>query len=117
MLGLAFKPDTDDMREAPALDIIDVLVGEGANVKVYDPKAMPNARRILGDQVVYSANPYEAARGADALVILTEWPDFKRLNMKLIKSCLTVPIVVDGRNALDGAKLRDMGFEYYGMGV
>ena len=117
VLGLAFKPDTDDMREAPALDIIDVLVGEGANVKVYDPKAMPNARRILGDQVVYSANPYEAARGADALVILTEWPDFKRLNMKLIKSCLTVPIVVDGRNALDGAKLRDMGFEYYGMGV
>ena len=116
VLGLAFKPNTDDMREAPSLDIINRLLAEGANVRVYDPVAMSNARMMLGDLVIYGRDPYDAMDGADAAVLLTEWDEFRNLDFGRVKAGLTVPIIVDGRNALDACALHNLGFEYHGMG-
>jgi len=115
VLGLSFKPNTDDMRSAPSLDIIDHLKKSGVRVRCYDPKAMPKARRLLKG-VVYAPNGYEAARGADALVILTEWDAFKELDFKRIKKLLKYPIIFDGRNLYDPEAMRKLGFRYYSVG-
>ncbi|MCK5014401.1 MAG: UDP-glucose/GDP-mannose dehydrogenase family protein [Candidatus Omnitrophica bacterium] len=115
VLGLAFKPDTDDMRSAPSIDIINALQQEGAKIKAYDPVAVPNAKKIL-KKVTYCKDPYDAAKGCDCLVLLTEWDEFKKLNFKKIGSAMKQPILFDGRNLYHDKNLGDLGFEYYGVG-
>jgi UDPglucose 6-dehydrogenase len=119
VLGLAFKPETDDIREAPSLRVIRALLREGAKVRVYDPEAMPNARRELPEEpgrITYCASAYEAAQGAHALSVLTEWDAFRKLDMSRIRGVMEVPIIVDGRNLYDPAAMRNEGFEYHCMG-
>lgn len=115
VLGLAFKPDTDDMREAPSIDIITSFIKEGANVRAYDPVAVENAKRTLKN-INYCNNPYEAATNTDILLIITEWNEFKELDLKKIKSIMKSPIILDGRNIYDPQKMRDNGFIYQGIG-
>jgi len=115
VLGLAFKPDTDDMRSAPAIDIIHALLQEGAKIKAYDPVAMPNAKKIL-KKVTYCKDPYTMAKGCDCLLLLTEWDEFEKLNFKKIKSGMKQPILFDGRNFYHNKNLEALGFEYYGIG-
>jgi UDPglucose 6-dehydrogenase len=114
--GLAFKPRTDDMREAPALAIIEGLLAGGASVRAYDPKAMPPARRVLGDRVHLCKRSYEAVEGADALVVATEWNEFREPDFARIKSLMRHPAVFDGRNIYNPQTLRDLGFHYEGIG-
>ena len=119
VLGLAFKPLTDDIREAPALRVIDGLLKEGAAVRLYDPESMPNARAMFPEapgRVDYCRSAYEAARGAHAALIVTEWDEFRRLNWTKFREAMEVPVLVDGRNLLDPAEIRDAGFEYLAMG-
>ena len=115
MLGLSFKPDTDDMRDAKSIEIITMLLKKGAIIKAYDPVAMENARKILPD-IYYCTSPYEVADGADAIVIITEWREFKLLNMERIKNLMSKPFIFDGRNIYDTERMRKMGFEYYSIG-
>lgn len=115
VLGLAFKPNTDDMREARSVEIVTELVREGVDVRAYDPAAMENARRVL-PPIHYCQNPYEAAEGADALAVLTEWREFRLLNLERVKSVMRQPILFDGRNLYDPERKKRLGFEYYGMG-
>jgi UDPglucose 6-dehydrogenase len=114
--GLAFKPRTDDMREAPALTIIEGLLAHGATVRVYDPKAMEAARSMLGDRVTWCAKSYECVEGADALVLATEWNEFREPDFPRIKSLMRHPAVFDGRNVWSPQTLRDLGFHYEGIG-
>jgi len=116
ILGLAFKPNTDDMRYAPSIDIINHLLSEGAKVVAYDPVAMENARRVLPD-IEYRENPYDVADGADCLAIVTEWDEFKNLDLEKIKSLLKTPIIFDGRNIFKKEKMEELGFIYKGIGV
>ncbi len=116
MWGLAFKPETDDMREAPALVIIDKLIREGATVKVYDPVAMPECRRRLGDVVTYCKDMYDAVIDADALALITEWKQFRMPSWSVIKKVMVQPIVVDGRNIYDRAEVEHEGFCYTAIG-
>ncbi|MBN1793533.1 MAG: UDP-glucose/GDP-mannose dehydrogenase family protein [Candidatus Omnitrophica bacterium] len=113
--GLAFKPGTDDMRLAPAIDIINALQAEGAKVQAFDPQAMSKARNVL-KKIAYCKGPYEAARGADCLIIATEWNEFKTLDLEKVKRLMKQPIVVDGRNMYDPAIMRKLGFTYIGIG-
>jgi UDPglucose 6-dehydrogenase len=115
VLGLAFKPNTDDMRDAKSLDIIAALLADGGNVKAYDPIAIENTRAIY-PQICYTKNAYETAEEANALVIVTEWNEFKLLNMEKVKASMTTPLVFDGRNIYDPVKLRRLGFEYHCVG-
>lgn len=115
VLGLSFKPNTDDMRNAPATDVIRMLQAEGATVKAYDPAAMEKAKKAL-PEVEYCGDPYEVAEGSDALVIVTEWDEFKELDMARIKGLLNIPVVIDGRNMCDPQKMRELGFEYRSVG-
>ncbi|MBI5150696.1 MAG: UDP-glucose/GDP-mannose dehydrogenase family protein [Candidatus Omnitrophica bacterium] len=115
VLGLAFKPDTDDMRNAPSLDIIQALQREGARVKVYDPQAMPNARKALKN-VVCCKDPYALAKGCDCLLLLTEWDEFRKLDFGKIKKLMDHAILFDGRNLYHDRDLHALGFEYYGVG-
>jgi UDPglucose 6-dehydrogenase len=115
ILGVAFKPHTDDIRFAPSIDIIGRLLAAGAKVKAYDPVAMSKASPVLKN-VTFCKSAYEAAGGADCLALVTEWPEFKTLNFARIKRSLTHPILIDGRNLYDGAKMKAMGFDYHGMG-
>ncbi len=115
VLGLAFKPNTDDMRQAPSVEIIHLMQHEGAHIKAYDPVAMDTAPAFL-DDVTYCANPYEVAQDADALVIVTEWNEFKHLDMNWIKSAMRRPVVVDGRNIYDPEQMQALGFTYRGVG-
>ena len=115
ILGLAFKPNTDDMRFAPSVDIIGSLQKEGAKIKAYDPEAMEKARQILKN-VEYSDNPYDAAKDADALLILTEWNEFKELDMKKLKSLMRHHLVLDGRNIYNPEDIRKEGFTYISIG-
>jgi UDPglucose 6-dehydrogenase len=115
VLGLAFKPDTDDMRSAPSVDIINSLQHEGAKIKAYDPVAMPNAKKILKN-ITYCKDPYAVAKGCDCLLLLTEWDEFKKLNFKKLRSAMKQPVLFDGRNLYHDQKLEDLGFEYYGVG-
>jgi len=115
VLGLAFKPDTDDLRNAPSLELINGLLSEGAKVKVYDPKAMTKAKKIL-KHVTFCKDAYQAARGADCLIIVTEWNEFKELDFSRLKKMLKRPLLVDGRNIYDVKLLKDLGFIYVGVG-
>jgi len=115
VLGLAFKPNTDDMRFAPSIDIINSLVFSGARIKAYDPHAMEKARGCLKG-VEFCKDPYGAAAGSDALLILTEWSEFKTMDLKRIKKLLRNPLIIDGRNIFDPAKMRKSGFKYISIG-
>jgi UDPglucose 6-dehydrogenase len=119
VLGLAFKPDTDDIREAPSLKIIRALLQEGASVHLYDPKALPNVQRVFPPEkgrVSYCKSAYEAVRGVHAVLLLTEWKEFKDLDLRRIYDLMEVPVLVDGRNLLDPARVRKFGFEYLSIG-
>jgi len=113
--GLAFKPNTDDIRNAAALEIIHLLQAEGAKIRAYDPKAMDNARKLLS-RVTYCNNAYTVAKGCDCLLLLTEWPEFKDIDFVKIRDAMRQTVIFDGRNFLDAAHLRDIGFEYFGIG-
>jgi UDPglucose 6-dehydrogenase len=115
ILGLAFKPETDDMREAPAIDIINGLLERGAAVRAYDPVAMHEAAAVLPG-VTYSADEYEAVTNTDALVFVTEWNQFRALDMRRIRDLMRVPRIADLRNIYDPADMRELGFEYIGVG-
>ena len=115
--GLAFKPETDDMREAPSLVIIDELVAAGCKIKAYDPIAMKEAKRKLGDKITYSDTIYDAATNADALLVVTEWKEFRVPIWENIKNSMNKAVLFDGRNIYDPKELKQMGFEYFGVGV
>ncbi len=116
LLGLAFKPETDDMRESPSIPLVRALVEGGATVRAFDPAAMDNAREVLPEGVVYCGDSYETADGADALVIVTEWNQFRYLDLERIKGLLRSPVVVDLRNVYEPARMREAGFEYSCVG-
>ena len=115
ILGLAFKQNTDDIRKSPAVDIIQLLLKEGANIRCFDPLAMENAKKILPD-ITYCENEYEATQGSDALVIATEWNQFRNLDLNKIKKLLKSPIFIDFRNLYDPTTLKSLGFIYEGVG-
>lgn len=115
--GLAFKPRTNDMRESPAITIINMLLDKGAKIKAYDPKAMETAKIIFGDKIVYSSNSYDALENADALILITEWNEFKRPSFDKIKSKLKEPIIFDGRNQYDKKRMTDRGIKYISLSV
>lgn len=115
VLGLSFKPNTDDMREAPSIKIITALKAKGAKIKAYDPVATENAQTILPN-ITYCKNAYETATDVDALLIITEWNEFKELNLGKIKRLMKIPVIIDGRNIYDPAKLQKLGFTYKGVG-
>jgi UDPglucose 6-dehydrogenase len=115
MLGLAFKPNTDDMREAPSVDIARELLRRGALVRAYDPAATGRARAILAE-VEFRRTAYAAARGADAIVVVTEWNEFRQLDLGRLKRLMRRPVVVDGRNIYDPEQMRSLGFVYRGIG-
>jgi UDPglucose 6-dehydrogenase len=115
LLGLAFKPNTDDLREAPSIDIAKVLLAAGAKVRAYDPAAMERSRSVLPD-IEYMEDAYEVAAGADALVVVTEWNEFRDLDLGRVKRSMRMPVVIDGRNIYDPAVMRRLGFTYRGIG-
>jgi UDPglucose 6-dehydrogenase len=115
MLGLAFKPNTDDMRDAPSIDIARVLLAAGAEVRAYDPAAMETARRLLPD-IEYLKDAYEVASGADALLLVTEWNEFRQLDMQRVKQLMRQPVIIDGRNIYDPVLMKGLGFTYRGIG-
>ena len=114
--GLAFKPGTDDMREAPSLVLIEKLLQAGCQIRVYDPVAMTEAKRRLGDKVYYAPDMYDALLGADTLILVTEWKEFRMPNWEVVKRIMNCPIVLDGRNIFDGKELEEMGFVYSCIG-
>jgi UDPglucose 6-dehydrogenase len=114
--GLAFKPNTDDMREAPAIVLIEQLLDAGAKVVAYDPEAVKEAKKIFGDKISYGKKSYDVVEGADALVIVTEWNEFRRPDLDRIKSLLKKPVIIDGRNLFDPSKMKALGFDYEGIG-
>lgn len=117
--GLAFKPDTDDIREAPSLKVVEGLLAEGASVRLFDPQAMENAKRVLPEEagrVIYCSSPLEAARGTDALLLLTEWNEFKEVDLNSVREVMEVPVLIDGRNFLDPCAIAAAGFDYHGIG-
>jgi len=116
VLGLAFKGGTDDIRESPAIFLVETLLQEGCRIAAYDPAAQERAREVLGSSVDFAADAYEAARGADALLILTEWDEFANLDLKRMYSQLKYPVVIDGRNLYDGESMAEFGFTYYSVG-
>jgi UDPglucose 6-dehydrogenase len=115
VLGLAFKPNTDDIRFAPAIDLIHQLLAEGARVRAYDPEAMEKARTVL-PQVEYAKDPYDVASESEALLIATEWPAFRELNWGRMRDAMARPLILDGRNLLSPREMKALGFEYYSLG-
>ncbi len=115
--GLAFKPRTDDMREAPSIDTIEALLEHGAKVKAFDPIARDTARRVFGDRIEYGKKQYDVLEGADALLIVTEWNEFRRPDFDRMKSLMARPVIFDGRNLYDPKGVSKLGFEYFGIGV
>lgn len=115
ILGLSFKPDTDDIRFAPSIDVIKVLLADGVRVKVFDPQAMEKAKKVLKN-VSFCKDSYSAIKGVDCIVVMTEWSEFKELDFKKIKKLVRQPLIIDGRNIYDPKKLRKMGFKYVGVG-
>ena len=115
ILGLAFKPNTDDMRSAASIDIITALQKEGAKIKAYDPKGMENARKMLKN-VVYTKDAYSAAKDCDCLLLLTEWDEFKKLDMAKVGQSMRQAVLFDGRNFYDQKEMQKLGFEYFGIG-
>jgi UDPglucose 6-dehydrogenase len=119
VLGLAFKPDTDDIRESVSLKIVKALLEEGCTLRLYDPQAMPNAKKEFPEtpgQLTYCGSAYEAARGAHALLLLTEWEEFRQLDLSRLKSLMELPVLVDGRNLFDPGTVRGAGIEYVSIG-
>ena len=114
--GLAFKPKTDDMREAPAITIINELLKRGAKVKAYDPKAIETAKRIFENKIEYAKTSYETLEGADALLLLTEWNEFRRPDFDRVKNLMKTPVIFDGRNQYNCDRMKEQGFEYYCIG-
>jgi len=114
--GLSFKPRTDDMREAPSIIVIESLLKDGAQIQAYDPEANREAKKIFGERIHYAKRNYDALRGADALIVVTEWNEFRRPNFQRVKELLKNPVVFDGRNIYDPADMRKMGFTYYSIG-
>jgi UDPglucose 6-dehydrogenase len=114
--GLSFKPKTDDMREAPSLVVIDLLLKEGASVVAYDPVAMEEAKRILGDSVTFAKDEYDACLDADALVVVTEWPEFRMPNFRIIEKLLKNKTIFDGRNIYEPDEMQELKFNYYSIG-
>jgi UDPglucose 6-dehydrogenase len=117
--GLSFKPNTDDIREAPSLRLVPMLLKEGARLKLYDPKAMENFKRLYppGKDLDYASDMYSAVEGASALLIFTEWEEFQRADLSRVKELMELPIIIDGRNIYEPEVVRGLGFEYYGVGV
>lgn len=116
LLGLSFKPDTDDMRDAKSIEVIQGLLDRKAKVRAYDPAAIENAKQIFGNTIYYARNAYDAAQNADALIVLTEWREFKLLNLEKISKSMKSPVIFDGRNLYNFDKNRRLGFQYYGIG-
>jgi UDPglucose 6-dehydrogenase len=119
ILGLAFKPGTDDIREAPSLKIVQALLDEGGILRMYDPQAMPNSQRVFPEtsgRITYCTSAYEAARGARALLLLTEWEELRRLDLIRLRDLMLLPVLVDGRNLYDPGAARQAGFEYISVG-
>jgi UDPglucose 6-dehydrogenase len=114
--GLAFKAETDDMRESPAIPLIRSLIGRGAVVRAHDPKAMESAHAVFGDTIVYAKDPYDAIEGADALIVVTEWLVYRNPDFERMKQSLRRPLVIDGRNLYEPARMAALGFEYHGIG-
>ena len=114
--GLAFKPKTNDMREAPAITVINALLEKGAKVQAYDPKAMESAEFIFGDKISYAKNSYDALKNSDALLLLTEWNEFRQPDFDIIKNLMKTPIIFDGRNQYNRSRITSRGFEYICMG-
>lgn len=119
VLGLSFKPQTDDIRNAPSINLINVLVEEGSRLRLYDPKAMDNMKAVFPEDhpnITYTSSPYEAVEGVNALLIVTEWEGFCNLDLEKIKKAMANPIIIDGRNIFDPDVVRTLGFEYYSVG-
>lgn len=116
MWGLAFKPYTDDIREAPALYNIEALLAAGAAIKAYDPEAMPNVREVVGDKITYTTGPYEALKDADALLIMTEWPQFRTPEFEVMNVLLKNKVIFDGRNLYELGEIAEKGYTYYSIG-
>ena len=114
--GLSFKPHTDDMREAPSIRIIDELIKEGVQIKAYDPVAQEEAKRILGDKIEYADDKYEALIDTDGLVVVTEWPEFRVLNYRVLEKLMKEKVIFDGRNIYDADEIQEFGFTYYSIG-
>jgi UDPglucose 6-dehydrogenase len=114
--GLAFKAETDDMRESPTIPLIEGLLSAGARVQVHDPKATDSARHIFEDRVMYAADPYSAAHGADALCVMTEWLVYRNPDFERVRKLLRRSLLVDGRNLYDPERMKSLGFEYHGIG-
>ena len=114
--GLAFKPRTDDMREAPAIPLVEALLSAGASVQAFDPEAMRIAKGIFGSKITYASNAYDAVKGADALAIVTEWNEFRRPDFARIRSLMRAPVVFDGRNLFAPSHMKQNGFTYYSIG-
>ena len=114
--GLSFKPQTDDMREAPSIYTIEYLLEKGAVINAYDPQAMKEARKIFGDRIIYHDDYYSALKDADALLILTEWQEFREPDLETMKNLLKSPLIFDGRNLFEPAEMRALGFEYHFIG-
>jgi len=117
MWGLSFKPETDDMREAPSLVLIERLIEAGCCIRVYDPVAMDECRRRMGDAVCYAKDLYDATLDADALLLVTEWKEFRLPSWAVVKKLMRCPLVLDGRNIYDRAEMEEQGFEYHGIGM
>ena len=115
--GLSFKPRTDDIREAPALVLIDRLLAAGARVQVHDPVAQENVRALYGDRLTYCGHHYEALEGADALAIVTEWNEFRNPDFGYMQRKMKQPVIFDGRNLYDPRRMRELGFDYSGIGL
>jgi len=115
VLGLAFKPNTDDIRESPSIKVIKQLQQEGVKIKAYDPKAMDNIKQIFPD-IELCQGPYQVAQGSDALVIVTDWDEFKKMDLRKIKGLLNQPVIIDGRNMFDPGEMEKLGFTYQGVG-
>lgn len=116
LLGLSFKPDTDDLRFAPSLDIARKLLERQVHIRAYDPASMSRAKELLGPKVAFAKNAYDCAKGAHALIMMTEWPEFGRLDFKKLKAAMELPVVVDVRNFWDPKSLKQLGFRYRGIG-
>ena len=114
--GLAFKAETDDMRESPAIPVIEGLLDAGARVQTHDPKATDSARLIFGDRVMYAADPYSAAHGVDALLVMTEWLVYRNPDFERVRKLVRRPLLIDGRNLYDPERMAALGFEYHGIG-
>jgi UDPglucose 6-dehydrogenase len=114
--GLAFKPRTDDIRESPALALIDALLDEGVRLRVHDPEALANVRQLYGDRLVYCDRPYGALEGADGLAIVTEWQEFRRPDFEVMRRLMRQPVIFDGRNLYEPKTIHAAGFTYYAIG-